>query len=163
MMPIPISLPSTNSGEMSRSASTTGCEVRQILSKSVDHFRGSWTYGEPWRTVIAELASLYAECTRTNWDGYGALPLRSEVFQVAAGFAASIPFDVPMPEISASAQGDISFEWAQNSRRIISVAVSDNGEIHFAALNGHRRTYGSFPFDGSFDLQLHDLIRTVLG
>lgn len=155
-------LPFANSGE-SRAASSTGYEIRQIITNSADHFRGSWTYGEFWRTTMIDLANLHRDCSETNWDGYGAPPLNPEVFRIAAQFIASIPFDIPVPEMSASAQGDISFEWVQNPNRIVSVAVSENGEVHYAALNGYRRTFGSFPFDGTFDSQIHDLIVDVLG
>jgi hypothetical protein len=163
MIPIiTIPLIFTTLGERSLSASKEGREICQLWGKSIDHFRGSWTYGEPWRNTMAELSGLFEECSRPDWDGYDAPPLSAEVFQVAAQFVASIPFDVPVPEISASPAGDISFEWAQTARRIVSVAISENREIHYAALNGHKRSFGSMPFDGSFDSQLHDLIQSVL-
>jgi hypothetical protein len=150
-------------GEPCRSESSEGREICQLWEKSVDHFRGSLTHGEPWRTTMLNMVDLYQECTQPNWDGYGAPALSPEVFQVAVQFVASIPFDIPVPEIGASSAGDISFEWAQSPRRIASMAISENGEIHYAALNGHKRSFGSLPFDGSFDSQLHDLIQNVLG
>jgi hypothetical protein len=41
-------------------------------------------------------------------------------------------------------------------------AISENGQIHYAALNGLGRTSGSYPMDNTFDPVLADLIKTVL-
>lgn len=147
--------------ECSRAASTSACEIRQIIGQSADYIRGSWTYGEPSRHALSQLMALFYECAEPNWDGYDAPALKPQVFQYAKQFIASIPFDLPVPEIGASPQGDISFEWCLGPKKIVSVGVSSNGEIHFASLIGYRRVFGSFPFDGVFDGQLYSLVHDL--
>lgn len=149
--------------DRSRPTSEIGRELYESISRMLAHVRESWTFGEPWKATIADLIDLSHECSQPNWDGYGAPALSPEVFRVAQRFVASIPFDIPTPTISASAAGEVTFEWAQTARRLVSVAVSANGEIYFASLNGRKRSFGSMPFDGTFDRQLHQLIKTVLG
>jgi hypothetical protein len=147
----------------SRPASAVGRELSESISRMSAHVRESLTFGEPWRTTIADLCDLSVECSQPNWDGYGAPPLNPEVFRAAQAFVASIPLDIPTPAISASADGDVTFEWAQTARRLVSVAISENGQISFASLNGHKRSFGSMPFDGTFDGQLRSLIEAALG
>lgn len=146
-----------------RPASLEGKELMESISRTSAHIRESWTYGELWKATTADLVDLWHECSQLGWDGYNAPALTPAVIRMALRFVESIPFDIPAPEISASAAGEVTFEWAQTSRRIVSVAVSGNGEIYFASLNGNKRNFGSMPFDGTFDRQLHQLIQTVLG
>ena len=156
---MPILLPAYE--ECSRAASLSGCEIRQIIKKSADYISGSWTYGEPSRQALSELIGLFNECTQPNWDGYDAPALKPQVFEYARQFIATVPLDLPNPEISASPQGDISFEWYQGPKQIVSVGVSESGEIHFASLSGYRRVFGSYPFDGTFDDQIYGLIHDL--
>jgi len=146
-----------------RSASDVGQEIRLTLSGVSAHMRSSFTFGEPWRLAISNLSELMAECSRPDWDGYGAPAVSAETAHNALEFIRTIPFSLPLPEISATSAGEITFEWAQTSRRIVTVAVGENGEIHFAVLNGVKRTFGSYPMDGTFDPQLQVMIESVLG
>lgn|GEM_PF-4712275 len=146
-----------------RSTSEVGFQIQRAIGAVSDHVRSSVTYGEPWNAALAQLAEIWKETSLPNWDGYGAPALTPDVFHCAVQFVQTIPFDVPQPEIGASSAGDITFEWAQTPRRIVSVGISPNGELHYASLNGVRRNFGSFPLDGTFDPHLRALIASVLG
>ncbi len=134
-------------------------EIERVSS----HVLSSWTFGEPLNISASSLNDLWEETSIPNWDGYGAPALSQDVFHYALQFVQTIPYDIPAPEIGASSAGDITFEWAQTSRNIVSVGISPSGEVHFAALNGQKRSFGTFPFDGTFDPQLRHLITTILG
>jgi len=108
-------------------------------------------------------SELMQECSRSGWDGYDAPAISFLTASNALEFIRTIPLSVPLPEISATSAGDITFEWAQTARRIVTVATSENGEVHYAALNGLRRTFGSYPIDGTFEPVLTELIESVLG
>lgn len=146
-----------------RSASDVGQEIRQTLSGVSAHMRSSFTFGEPWHQTIVNLAELMQECSRHGWDGYEAPGISFLTASNALEFIRTIPFGVPLPEISATSAGEITFEWAQGARRIVTVAIGENGEVHYAALNGLRKTFGSYPMNSTFDPVLSDLIETVLG
>lgn len=150
-------------GDRFRPASETGREVDLAMVASFDSMRRSWTFGEAARATLADLQTLAEECSQTGWDGYGATPIGPETLNAAERLVKSLPFDLPKPEASASPVGDIALEWAQTPRRIVSVAISGNGQIHFASLNGQNREFGSMPFDGTFSPRLAELIRNVLG
>jgi hypothetical protein len=146
-----------------RSTSEVGSQIQRAIDDVSAHLRSSVTYGGPWNTSVAQLVQLREDTSSPNWDGYNAPALSGDVFFYALKFVQTIPFDFPQPEIGASAAGDITFEWAQSPRRIVSVGVSPNGEVHYASLNGAKRSFGSYPFDGTFDPQLRSLIVSVLG
>jgi hypothetical protein len=59
------------------------------------------------------LEEIWAESSFQNWDGYNAPALSCDVFNYSQQFVQTIPFDIPQPEIGASAAGDITLEWAQ--------------------------------------------------
>lgn len=145
------------------SASDVGQDMNMYCRMSADHYRGSLTLGSSWRSTVSELCDLAEECTRQGWDGHGAPPLCFEAFENAAKFISSIPLDVPTPEISATAAGDITFQWSQNGTRIVTVAVSPNSKLHFAYLNGSKRHFGSMPLIGEFDKPLLSLISEAIG
>ena len=142
--------------------SSVGVGIHQKLSEMAADFRNTWTHGEHWNAAMTDLAEVAKECFHSNWDGYGAPSISTVTFRMAAAFIESIPSDVPQPEIGASSDGDLTFEWAQSPYRVVSVGISPSGGIHFASLNGQKRRFGSMPFDGTFDSQLHSLISEVL-
>ena len=146
-----------------RSASEASMELNRVAMRVAAYVRSSMTFGEPWKVAVSHLQELWMECSSANWDGYGAPALSQDVFYCALQFVQTIPFDIPQPEIGASSSGDITFEWAQTPRRVVSVGVSPNGEVHYASLNGNSRHYGSLPLDGTFDPHLRSLIVSVLG
>lgn len=123
----------------------------------------SITFGDPRNKTFQELQSLKSECSQSNWDGYGAEPLSTEVFIQAQRFVESFPLDFVAPEISAASNGDISFDWAQTPFRIVSVGISANGYLHFAGLHGQKRCRGSMPISTIFDSTLQALICDVVG
>jgi len=113
--------------------------------------------------IKQSLSEVMRDGSRSGWDGYGAPAVSFATAGNALEFIRRIPPSVPLPEISTTSSGDITFEWMKTARRIVTVAISENGEVHYAALNGLRKTFGSYPMNGSFEPVLADLIETVLG
>ncbi|MCX6968354.1 MAG: hypothetical protein NTZ46_11380 [Verrucomicrobia bacterium] len=153
-MPSAWDFPSPESG--------VGVEIHRKLSEMAADFRNTWTHGEHWNTAMSDLTDVAKECCHPNWDGYGAPAISPDTFRQAASFIESIPSDIPQPEIGASSDGDVTFEWAQSPYRVVSVGISSSGGLHFASLNGQKRCFGSMPFDGAFDSRLYSLIWEVL-
>lgn len=114
-------------------------------------------------TLSPQLEELRDVCTQSNWDGFDAPALDAEVFEVAARFLESLPQNLPAPELGASAAGDVSFEWETSSTCVVSVGVSANGQLHYAALEGNKRTFGSMPVGDQVDELLLSLIRRIGG
>ena len=96
--------------------------------------------------LLREVESLWQECRVPNWDGQGAEAVSRATFETAKRFVTALPADLPAPEISADAVGDISFEWFHDQRQVCSVGVGGDGELCYASLHGAHKSYGTETF-----------------
>ncbi len=92
--------------------------------------------------VLQELFKLWEECSVENWDGFGAQPINLESFSEAERFIQALPTLVPKPELNLDPDGEISFEWYIEPRKVFSVSIGKRNEITFAGLFGPNKTYG---------------------
>jgi hypothetical protein len=111
--------------------------------------------------LFDELGSVWEECRRPNWDGYDALPVSQDTLRNAYALIESLPLGSPFPSIGAEPDGELTLEWHRSSRRTLSVSVTPHGELHFAALQGPNRIYGTEAFFGEIPDRIVDLIRQV--
>ena len=108
-----------------------------------------------------ELGSVWAECRVPNWDGFNAMPVEQDTLRNAYRFLEAYPFGFPLPTVGAEPDGHITFEWHRSQRQVLSVSVSLDDELHFAALLGVRRRAGTEPFFGEIPEAILDLIRKI--
>lgn len=94
------------------------------------------------REVLQELFELWEECSVENWDGYGAQPIDPDSFYEAERFVLSLPTLVPKPEIHADPDGEVSFEWYIEPRKVFSVSIGRRNEVTFAGLFGTNKSNG---------------------
>ncbi len=111
--------------------------------------------------VREELTDLWDECSQPGWDGYNALPVTWETYQAARRFLLAFPARTPLPSLGADPDGDISFEWHRAPRRTLSVSITPDEQLHYAALLGPGRTSGTEPFYGEVPQRILDLIGEV--
>ena len=115
-----------------------------------------------FETMLEELGTVWEECRFPNWDGYDALPVQQETLRNAYLFIESLPLGFPSPSIGAEPDGDLTFEWHHSRRRTLSISVSSAGELHFAALLGPSRRYGTEAFFGEVPEHMLKLALKVL-
>jgi hypothetical protein len=108
-----------------------------------------------------ELATVWEECRNPNWDGFKALPISQDALHGAYTFLESLPLGFPPPSIGAEPDGEVTLEWHRSERRTLSISVSPDGELHYAALLGPNRVYGTEVFFGEVPRSIEDLIRRV--
>jgi hypothetical protein len=108
-----------------------------------------------------ELVTVWQECNVPNWDGYNALPVLPETFANTWRFICALPWDYPLPSVGVEADGHLTLEWYRHSRWILSVSVSPEGDLHYAALFGNSDIRGSEPFVEGISKRLLDLIQDV--
>jgi hypothetical protein len=112
--------------------------------------------------LAQNLATLAKRCRLPGWDGFGAEPVREETVLAAARFLQSLPHGTPPPAIGAEPDGDVALEWYRSPRRTISVSVTADGNLHYAALLGPNKQYGTEVFVGQVPEPILDLVRRVL-
>ncbi|MFQ5638905.1 MAG: hypothetical protein ACE5IR_13040 [bacterium] len=123
--------------------------------------QGSYTLGQEAKGSINELYQVYGECHQANWDGYGAAPVSVRAFQLAHEFLEALPLGSPAPSVGAEPDGQITLEWYYSPRRTLSISVSPEGELHYAALMGASKAYGTEPFYGEVPKEVLDLIQRI--
>lgn len=96
--------------------------------------------------VFEELWKTFEECREPNWDGYGAQAVHEETYYLAHQFLAALPLSTPVPSIGAEPDGHITVEWYRSPKRTLSVSISPDGELHYAALLGPERICGTETF-----------------
>jgi hypothetical protein len=115
------------------------------------------------REIVEELSRVAKQCTSANWDGYGAAPITEETCSRARSFLDALPSELRDPAVGAEPDGQLTFEWYESPNRTLSVSVSPNGELHYAALLGAASAYGTEPFHTDAPRNILDLIRRVTG
>jgi hypothetical protein len=108
-----------------------------------------------------ELLKTFEECREPNWDGYGARPVLDTTYQLAQKFLAALAPRTPASPIGAEPDGHLTVEWHRSSQRTLSVSISPNGDLHYAALLGSAKTCGTEPFTGEVPKVVADLIHRV--
>ena len=111
--------------------------------------------------VFEELLKTFEECRKPNWDGYGAQPVREETYDLAHQFLTALPLSTPVPSIGAEPDGHITVEWHRSPQRTVSVSISPDGELHYAALLGAERICGTETLRARMPTVLSDLIARI--
>lgn len=123
---------------------------RQFLASTLGH-----------QEVFDELWEVWDECRVSDWDGYDALPVEHETLNYAYRFLEGLPLGFRTPEIGAEPDGALTIAWRRSTRRVLSVSVHPDGELHYAALFGPNRVCGTEVFFNGIPKPILDLIRKV--
>jgi hypothetical protein len=126
-------------GDVARLLMTSLKDIAERLDATV-----SLGYGR--QETLREVYEVLEECGRSNWNGYGSLPVSFATYESAKQFLLALPRGIRKPEVSADPDGEISFEWYASPSRVFSVSISANNEINYAGLFGASRAYGSEVF-----------------
>jgi hypothetical protein len=111
--------------------------------------------------VLEELLKTFQECREPNWDGYGAQPVREETYRLAHQFLAALPRSTLASSIGAEPDGHLTVEWYRSPQRTLSVSISPDGELHYAALLGEERICGTKTFRARMPEVIVDLIARI--
>lgn len=98
--------------------------------------------------ALRRLVEAFREASGANWDGYSAAAVQPFTLHWAKELLQSLPEHVPIPEVMANPDGDLSFEWYRDPHHNLVVAVDERGILHYAGLFGVKSTYGTDHFAG---------------
>lgn len=135
--------------------------VKQI-AEGWAQLRKSNSFGAGVEAATEELRGVAKECSAIGWDGYKAAAIEQETIRQAARFLNALPLGMIAPSVGAEPDGHITFEWYRSPRRVLSVSISPEGDLHYAALFGYRKTYGTEPFFGEIPSDILKLVHRVV-
>lgn len=113
------------------------------------------------QSAYEELAEVWEECKTRNWDGYNAHPVEQDAYRNAYIFIEALPLGTPLPSAGAEPDGHLTLEWYRDPRWTLSVSISPDGMLYYAALFGTKSRRGSEPFFGDVSNDVLELIRRV--
>jgi len=146
----------------SRASSETSRFISQKSEEGLRLLKSSLTFGCLGKKTDDELWLQFMECREANWDGHGAEPVAEETYQFAAQFLKALPLGAPNPGLGAEADGHLTMEWYRSPHRTLSASISPEGELHYAALIGGSKAYGTEPFFGEIPEAIMNLIHRVM-
>ena len=149
-------------GVPTRGASETAYFVAAQAEEGRRRLRDSYAFGMAAKNVFDELFQTFEECREPNWDGYSAQPVNEDTYHLAYEFLEALPLGIPPPSTGAEPDGHITLEWHYSTRRTLSVSMSPEGELHYAALLGDSKAYGTEPFFGDAPKVIIDLIHRIM-
>ncbi len=144
-----------------RAASETAQYIARQTDEEWRRMQATNSLGLGAMSDFDELYKTVKQCSSENWDGYGAAPVTTETFHHAYNFLGALPLGTIAPQVGAEPDGHITLEWYKSPRRILSVSISPEGELHYAALLGHKKRYGTEPFWGDVPDVITDIIHQV--
>lgn len=146
----------------SRATSDTARFVSEQALWGRRHLQESFTLGLRGKGAFEDLSQVYEECLEPNWDGYGALPIIEDTYRLTYELIDALPLSTPLPSFGAEPDGQITLEWYCSPTSTLSVSVSPEGELHYAALVGDSKAYGTEVFFGEAPKAIVDLIYRVM-
>lgn len=146
---------------VSRGVSEEAAITDREASKGLERLRQSHTFGEGRRRALAALEYVRATCASPGWDGAGAAPVAATTYVLALRVLDSLPLGLPAPTVSAEPDGHVTFEWHRTASWTLSVSISPDAELHYAALLGDSTQYGTEPFFGDVPERIAELIARV--
>jgi hypothetical protein len=108
-----------------------------------------------------ELLAVAEDCREPDWDAYGAAAVTEAAVSNTRRFLEALPSGAPVPGIGAEPDGQITLDWHRDPTHTLSVSVSSDGELHFAALVGRNKTYGTEQFTDQIPGIILNLIHQV--
>ena len=98
--------------------------------------------------LLSELQALARECAEDDWDGYGARAVSGAVVCRAEFFIRSLPEGIPLPEIAAEPDGQISLDWLPSRTRTFTLSVNEGNRLAYAWIDGTNRGHAVASFEG---------------
>src|SRR5205809_10547 len=90
------------------------------------------------RSAREQLSQVFAVCQQPGWDGYDAEPVSKKTYLKADELLNALPKDIPVPSVGVEADGHLTLEWYKSPSSVLSVSVSPEGDLHYAALLGDK-------------------------
>ncbi len=135
--------------------------VEFLGRESKNHIEKSHTFGSALEQARQELCQLADDCSMPNWDGYGANAVSPDAYLQAYRFLESLPLGIEIPSPGVEPDGELTFEWHHGPQHTLSLSVSEDGDLHYAAIVGSNKTYGTEAFFGDIPAAILELISRV--
>jgi hypothetical protein len=95
-----------------------------------------------------ELDEVFDACRNPHWDAHGAEAVNQETLRNARQFIEALPLGYSLPSVGAEPDGHLTLEWYRATNRLLSVSISPEAMLYWAALVSDEDPRGSCRFAG---------------
>ncbi|MFZ2798654.1 MAG: hypothetical protein WAZ30_00385 [Syntrophorhabdus sp.] len=141
--------------------SDTANILKKLNDELCDRLRLSLSLGYQPVEIYNDLFGVAEECSTEGWDGGTAKPVTKAVFDQGFHFLRSLPLGIATPSVAADPDGDITFEWYRSASRVLTISIDPSGLMHYAAIIGIRKAYGTESLAAGIPSFLIELVRQV--
>lgn len=127
------------------------------------HLSDNQSIGAKLQEGYRLLEKVAEEHNEPNWDGYDALPINGDSLRKAYEFIQILPLSLPLPEIEVDPDGEVSFDWYNDSGGVFSVSIGETGRLSFAGAFGRREVHGVDYFDDEIPTPILIYLQQLLG
>ena len=131
--------------------------VAKRLSSILSPLKDSRAIGV--QALLDDLQQLAEDCRHEDWNGYGAKALSQQSLEDAAVFIHGLGINSRDASLGATAKGWVTLQWGPGPKWTLSIAITDDAWIHWAALLGPNREHGTTPFMGAIPKNIAELIQ----
>lgn len=146
-----------------RAFSPEGTALTAMVSDTLESLWTTETVGAPLRARRLALAEAAQECGESDWDGYGAAPANPLSVNWAGRVLEALPSDSPSPEVAFDPSGEVVLEWSPSTGRMLSVSVSEGGELRFALRTPSKKLTGIETFSDELPDGLAQAFSALVG
>ncbi|HEX4140574.1 MAG TPA: hypothetical protein VHY09_09520 [Candidatus Methylacidiphilales bacterium] len=160
---LPAALLISSGNLSSRGVSPAAEFVMRETESGRAQLQSSYSLGQLGKGTFHELLEVARDRSFPNWDGYGAEPVPHEAYLAAFAFLEALPLGSPAPSVGAEPDGHVTLEWYHSPRQVLSVSISPDCELNYAALlPGPRKASGKEQFVGDVPQAILALISDVI-
>lgn len=113
------------------------------------------------QATLDDLDALAEECGVRDWNGQDAEPVSDASLAHCRRLIRVLGARASQASLGANSRGWVTMQWGPSAHWTLSLAMTDDGWIHWAAMFGSVREYGTAPFLGSVPKSLADLIQSA--
>jgi hypothetical protein len=147
---------------ITRAESKHGEAVDKANQEQIGVLEETYTVGSVLNEFKTDFLKVVSECSSENWDGYSARPVSRDTIITAWRFGHVIPLGLFKPSVGAEPDGHVTFDWRAGPRRVLSVSVDGCGNLHYAALLGPDRHFGTESFVGVVPNRILELMYAII-
>jgi hypothetical protein len=132
-------------------------KLRDVLSWAHEHANEPLSLGwkRPLYDRAMEIGKRYSEA---SWDCYDAEPISSDAIARTLRLIYLLPESISPPELVPSPEGEISLEWNDVHKRIVSVTPRPNLILWAAMTSDQHSQYGKAPISDGWPNALLDVL-----
>lgn len=101
------------------------------------------------QAFVVLLDAACSEASKDSWDGAGTFAVKPDGHERALGLYAILPRSLPLPDVSVTPTGVVSFDWTAGADFQLSMLLVEDSQVSVASYIAGQSFHKSFPFDAS--------------